>query len=121
MQLPADQDVYHITVMWLRDQGHDVVTAMDLGMQRAADEELLNKAEEAGRLFITRDKDFASLVFLRAAESAGVILLRMMPLVVEEVHRELARLFSAHNHDELSRAFCVVEPHRYRIRRLPAR
>jgi len=115
----VDQDVYHVTVEWLRKEGHDVVTAKEVGMQRAADQDLLKKARGMDRLFLTRDKDFGTLVFLRASESAGVILLRIMPMVVDEVHQELRRLFEEHKKEELGRVFCVVEPHRHRIRRLP--
>ena len=119
MQFLADQDVYHITVEWLREEGEDVVTAKELGMQRATDEVLLKKARELDRLFLTRDKDFGALVFLKAVESSGVILLRVTPMTVDEVHRELQRLLGEHKEEELKRSFCVVEPHRYRIRRLP--
>jgi hypothetical protein len=67
MKLLADQDIYRITIEWLRKKGHNVVTAKDLGMARAADEELLEKANEMGRLFLTTD--IPDLVFgvLRSA------------------------------------------------------
>jgi hypothetical protein len=39
-------------------------------------------------------------------------------MVTEEVHRELHRLLEEHGEDELRSVFCVVEPHRHRIRRL---
>jgi len=37
----------------------------------------------------------------------------------EEVHRELERFFEEHKEEELKGLFCVVEPGRHRIRRLP--
>jgi len=118
MRLLTDQDVYQITVAQLREWGHDVVTARELGMQRAADEDLLRKAGETERLFVTRDKDFGALVFLKEEFSAGVILLRVTPPTIEDIHRELHRLFQEHSEEELRHLFCVVEPHRHRIRRL---
>ena len=54
--------------------GHDVVTAKELGMEQAADEELLQEAKRLDRRLLTRDKDFWALVFLRRELSAGVIL-----------------------------------------------
>jgi len=51
MRFLVDQDVYHVTVEWLRKEGHDVVTAKDVGMQRAADQDLLKKARGVDRLF----------------------------------------------------------------------
>ena len=84
----------------------------------ATDENLLAKAIETKRLLITRDKDFGALVFLKEELSAGVILLRVTPASVEEVHWELHRIFQEHTEEELMHHFCVVEPHRYRIRSL---
>ncbi|MCK4579789.1 MAG: DUF5615 family PIN-like protein [Dehalococcoidia bacterium] len=119
MRFLADQDIYYVTIKWLRREGHDVVTAKDLGMQRAADEDLLKKAREMDRLFITRDKDFGALVFLKEALSAGVVLLRVTPVTVEEVHQEIDRLFQEHAEEDLRGLFCVVEPNRHRIRKNP--
>jgi predicted nuclease of predicted toxin-antitoxin system len=121
MRFLADHDVYAVTVEWLRQQSHDVVTAKDLGMQRAADEDLLAKAKELDRLFLSRDKDFGALVFLHAAGSSGVIFLRVTPITVEEVHNELHRLLNERTEEELKTLYCVVEPHRHRIRHLPRR
>ena len=118
MRLLANQDIYSLTIEWLRKEGHDIVTARELEMQRAADEELLRKARETDRLFLTRDKDFGGLVFLYKGVSAGVIFLRITPATVQEVHQELNRLFQEHNREELRDLFCVVQPHRYRIRRI---
>ena len=118
MRLLVDQDVYRITVEQLRKWGHDVVTAKEIGLQRATDKDLLRKAIEMNRLFVTRDKDFGALVFLEESLSNGVILLRIAPTTVEDVHHELYRLFKEHNEDELKNLFCVVESHRHRIRHL---
>jgi hypothetical protein len=49
----ADQDVYVLTLRFLRDLGHDVVTAAELGLSRAADTDLLSRAAEQGRILAT--------------------------------------------------------------------
>ena len=92
MRFLADHDVYFITVQELRHAGHDVVTAKELQMQAADDIELLAKAKALDRVFISRDKDFGSLVFLHALTSPGVIFLRISPIEVGAVHRVLHRL-----------------------------
>ena len=119
MRLLVDQDVYRMTIDQLKEWGHDVVTARKIGMQRAEDEDLLKKAKECSRLFVTRDKDFGMLVFFKKEISTGVVFLRMTPVTVEAVHRELNRLLEKHTEEELAHLFCVVEPHRHRIRQLP--
>jgi predicted nuclease of predicted toxin-antitoxin system len=118
MRLLIDQDIYKITMDHLREWGHDLLTAKELGLQQASDEDLLKRAQGENRLLITRDKGFGGLVFLHKELSTGVILLRMTPVSAEEVHHELHRLLEEHAEDELRNVFCVVEPHRHRIRRL---
>jgi predicted nuclease of predicted toxin-antitoxin system len=116
VKLLADQDVYDVTIKWLRGKGHDVVTAKELGLERASDEELLRKAKERGRIMLTRDKGFGALVFLKPEKAPGVILVRGSPGTIEEVHRELSGSLK-----NTRRKFCVVEPGRHRIRRWPRR
>jgi len=118
MRFLVDQDVYFITVQLLRECGHDVVTASELGMQRAPDLEMLKQAAKSHRLLMTRDKGFGSLVFLGEVSSAGVILLRITPTVIASVHKQLYRLLSEHSEEELHSIFCIVEPYRYRLRHI---
>ena len=115
-QFLADQDVYFITIRFLREHGFDVITASELHMQQATDVALLQKAKELNRLLITRDKDYGALIFLRDDVKTGVILLRIMPTNIEEVHSRLLKLLKNHSFKELMRNFCVVEPARYRLR-----
>lgn len=118
MKILADQDVYRLTVEQLKQWGHDVITAKELGIHKSPDEELLKAGRKTRRLLITRDKDFGSLIFLRTQESVGVILLRMGPKTIDRVHSELHRLFHEQDEEILKKSFCVVESKRYRIRRL---
>lgn len=117
MKFMLDQDVYAITARFLRDFDHDIVTADDLRASRAADEELLAIAHEHTRLFMTRDRDFGSLVFVREL-GAGIIYLRMLPSTINAVHVELARVLQSYSEEELHKAFVVVEPGRHRFRRI---
>jgi len=119
MRFLTDHDVYFVTVMWLRREGHEVITAKELGMHEANDVDLLAKAKALDRLFVSRDKDFGALVFFHAETSPGVLFLRMIPSEIEEVHRQLQRLLREQPETVLKESFSVVESHRYRIRRLP--
>lgn len=117
MRFLTDQDVYFSTITFLREWGNDVVTAKELNMDRAKDEELLLKAKELSRIFVTRDKDFGALVFLREI-NCGVIPLRMTPSTLEDTHNELKYLLSEHKEEKLNQYFSVVEPNRHRIRKI---
>jgi predicted nuclease of predicted toxin-antitoxin system len=120
MRLLLDQDVYAITARFLSSLGHDVVRAVQIGLTQASDEELLQVAQRQGRIFVTRDRDFGGLVFVKAL-GAGVLYLRILPATQSAVHSELERVLQVYGEAELSRAFVVIEPNGHRIRRLPAR
>ena len=119
MRLLADQDVYVITVRFLRGLGHEVVTASEMGMSRSADAELLLAAQADRRLFVTRDRDFGGLVFVQSSK-AGVLYLRALPSTLQAVNNELGRVLKIYDEKELLVAFVVVESGRHRIRRVAA-
>lgn len=119
MKLFIDHDVYGITVEFLKSQGHDVVCAKEVGLSKASDEELLTWARGNQRILVTRDKGFGALVFVNRIENEGVILLRIDPTIIEIIHKELSLFFSKHSDQDFHNCFCVIEPHRHRIRKIP--
>ena len=116
MRLLADQDVYAATIAFLRDLGHEVTAAAELGLARAEDAALLRVAHERDRILLSRDRDFGRLVFAEGA-GAGVIYLRVLPSTQNAVHAELERVLTFYSEQELQDSFVVVEPGRHRIRR----
>lgn len=117
MRLLTDQDVYAVTVRFLQQAGHDVVTAGQLAMSRASDSDLLQAAKSDRRILVTRDRDYGALVFVEGL-STGVIYLRMTASTIALVHSELSRVLTLYSESELLTAFVVVEPGRHRLRRL---
>jgi predicted nuclease of predicted toxin-antitoxin system len=113
----ADQDVYALSTRFLRGLGHDVITAAEVGMSRAADTVLLGRASQEGRIFVTRDKDFGALVFVERL-GKGVILLRTSPSTLRAAHEELRRVLETYSEADLASAFVVVEPGQHRFRKL---
>lgn len=117
MKLLLDQDVWASTARFLRDLGHDVTLAAEIGCAQADDSELLEIARRQDRIFLTRDRDFGGLVFVKRLGS-GVIYLRILPSNVESTHQELELVLNSFSEDELKQAFVVVEPGRHRFRKL---
>jgi len=118
MNFLTDQDVYAMTSRFLSGLGHDVVTAAQLGLAQAEDFELLRVAQDQGRIFVTRDRDFGGLVFVLGS-GAGVVYLRILPSTQNAVHAELERILTLYDEQELQGSFVVIEPGRHRIRRHP--
>ncbi len=117
MRLLLDQDVYEITARFLISLGLDVIRVADLGMAKATDEENLTKAGETNRIFVTRDRDYGNLVFIKKIKS-GVLYLRVLPSTIPEVHAELERILERYSEEDLRSAFVVVEAGRHRFRKI---
>jgi predicted nuclease of predicted toxin-antitoxin system len=117
MRLLLDHDVFAVTWRYLVGLGHDAVRVGDIGMWRAADEDLLKLAAEQDRILVTRDRDYGGLVFVKSL-GAGVLYLRMLPSTQDAVHAELERVLTLYSQTELKNAFVVVEPGGHRIRKM---
>jgi len=74
VKLLLDQDVYEATARFLIDLRHDVLRVREIGMAQASDEENLKKALELSRIFVTRDRDYGNLVFVKKIRN-GVLYL----------------------------------------------
>jgi len=114
-----DQDVYAVTGRFVAELGHDVETVSRLGLAAADDSVLLKYAQDHDRIFVTRDRDFGALVFLRRA-GPGVAYLRMSPATTNAVHKELKIVLRRYSEADLRKAFVVVEPGRHRYRTFAA-
>ncbi|MBN1535714.1 MAG: DUF5615 family PIN-like protein [Anaerolineales bacterium] len=117
MKLLLDQDVYLVTQHFLIGLGHDVVNAAQLGLSQAEDEILILIAQDQGRIFITCDKDFGNLVFVKAI-GKGVLFLRMVSSTQDFVHKELAKVLNQYPEQELSNSFVVIDKNGHRIRKI---
>jgi predicted nuclease of predicted toxin-antitoxin system len=117
VKLLLDQDVYGMTAKFLDMANLDVVSVAQLGLSRAKDTEVLSTAQSQGRILITRDRDYGSLVFVQSL-GAGVIYLRILPSNVNAVHKELMRVIEKYSAEELSNAFVVIEANGHRFRKV---
>lgn len=115
MRFLVDQCVYQTTIRFLRELGHDLVTAKELGLQRAADAPLLAKAVELSRIFLTRDLDFANLRDYPPASTAGIIILRIRPATADRVHAVLNEFLTL-GVSPIG-ALVIVDRNKYRVRR----
>jgi predicted nuclease of predicted toxin-antitoxin system len=112
----ADQDVYQVTIRFLRENGHDVLTAREANLSRAEDITVMLHASEDNRILVTRDRDFGHLV-VRRDLMAGVLYLRSTPVALDSIHTELAQILETYSEEQLRSAFIVVEPGRHRYRK----
>ncbi len=109
----ADVNIEKAIVDYLSEKAYDVKWVPDYDCE-LLDEELLNLANDEGRILITNDKDFGELVFLQKKLSAGIILIRVKGQKVEhkvKLLRKLLRNYKA----KLLNNFVIITEKRFRF------
>lgn len=117
MRLLVDQNVPRDVVRRLREEEYDVIWAQT-AYPGAADEVLLDRAQQEGRVVLTFDTDFGTLAFRRdLPASCGIILFRLTlasPSIVAGTVLQTIR-----SRDDWEGHFSVVSDSKIRMRPLP--
>ena len=121
MKFLLDMPVSTKTMAWLRNSGFDAVHAREIGLAKASDTDILNRARREERIVITMDLDFPLILSLSQSDHPGVILLRLYDPRPDSIHKLLSALFQTYSETILYHSIAVIEDHRIRIRKLPIR
>ena len=94
MRLVLDQGVPHDAATLLRSLGYDCMHVGEIGMSKAADEEILAFSLGRNAVVVTLDADFHAILAVSGAQGPSVIRIRLQglgaPKVVEVVRKVLA-------------------------------
>lgn len=113
----ADEDVYAITVRWLRATAHDVLFVCETSQRGVSDERIWDWARQEGRILVTRDKGFGRRFVASAPPRQGVVLIRGQYQEMLAIHQTWATALAAEPAEVLASALLVVQAGRYRLRR----
>jgi predicted nuclease of predicted toxin-antitoxin system len=116
MKFLIDECVGHGIAQWLREQGHDAVSILEVS-PGISDDMVLSKAFNEARILVTMDKDFGDIVFRSNKDHCGIILLRVSNWRSEHKIRILSNILSHHMH-ELESNFIVATEQSVRIVRM---
>jgi predicted nuclease of predicted toxin-antitoxin system len=86
MNILVDENIPNMTVLALRQAGHDVLDVRGTQYEGAADETIWQIATEQRRLLITTDKGF---VQRREEAHAGILVVRLKRPTGVEIHRRV--------------------------------
>jgi len=98
----------------LRARGHDVVRAAEIGMARADDREIIERASADNRILVTLDEHFGNWAVLPLSVHAGVIRLKVHPPSVANVLPVLHACLSRNAQRDFRNRLLIVDTRRER-------
>jgi predicted nuclease of predicted toxin-antitoxin system len=119
MRFLANMGISPVTVEFLRDLGHDAVHLHDLGFDRWADANILDKAREEGWVVLTSDLDFGDLLAASQAALPSVVIFRLRDMRPANVNAHLLAMLEQHADDLIQGVVVSVAERNLRLRRLP--
>jgi len=119
MKLLLDQGLPRSAAEFLRIGGMDTVHVGEVGFAAAADESILELGRQQGRIVVTLDADFHTILALSGADSPSVIRIRIEGLRGTELAYLLQDVLAGCGADLEKGAAVVVQVGRIRVRHLP--
>lgn len=119
MKFLIDMPVTPDAVPHLRAAGHDAIHAVDLGLSRSPDSQVLEVARREERVIVTADLDYPRLIALHQADRPGVVLFRGGAYSDTEMLALLDRVLAQASALDLGHSIVVVDRTRIRRRALP--
>jgi predicted nuclease of predicted toxin-antitoxin system len=119
MRFLANAGVSPKTVDFLNQLGHEAVHVRTLGLERAADRVLIDRALADSSVVVTFDLDFGDILALGVLDKPSVIICRLTDERADSVNRHLATVLGERLAELESGALILVEDTRYRVRKLP--
>ena len=118
MRFLIDANLPRSLVGAIRQLGHGVEFARDIGLASAPDEAIFARARDSGAAIVTRDLDFADIRLYPPEQYAGIVVIRVSDdLQAAEIVRVAISFFQTSTFiDNLPGRLAIVEPDRVRIR-----
>lgn len=117
IRFPVAQNLSPKTTEFIRSLGWEAQDLRGLGMVGASDDELYEFAASGEWVLLTYDLDF-SRRFVADKRLPGLVLLRVHPQTVENLHPVIEDLLQRVKPEEMLGAIVTVNSRHYRLRRV---
>ena len=94
----------------LKDEGHDVLRASEVGQARADDYQILQKVIDENRILVTLDEHFGDWVILPLSKHSGVIRLKINPTTSKNAIKLLLPFLRLHSSDQFKNYLVILSP-----------
>ena len=109
MRFLADAGVSPKTVDFLKQRGHEAVHVRTLGLQRAGDPQLVERARADASVVLTFDLDFGEILALGVLDKPSVIIFRLGDERPDSVNQHLSPVLAERLADLESGALILIE------------
>ena len=112
LKLYLDQMLRLDVAQALRNEGHDVMRASEVGQARADDYEILQKAIAENRILVTLDEHFGDWVILPLSKHPGVIRLKINPTTSKNAINLIIPFLRLHSLEQFRNHLVILSPKR---------
>ena len=117
MKFLVDADLPRSVAKILISLGHDAIDIRDIKPLATTDTVIYRSIKEQNRILVTRDLDFSNILLYPPPADAGIIVLRVHLLSVNEIIDIVKDLIKRIPEKELIGSLIVARKRRYRLRR----
>ena len=89
MKFLTDENVYTQMVEAIRSLSHDVLDIKEQNLFSMPDPDIIQMAQNTGRILITNDKDFSNILNYPPSQYQGIIVLRLSRLTINGAIKRL--------------------------------
>ena len=119
MNFLLDMGLAQRTALFLRTQGYDAIHLREQGLQRLADEQIIQKALAEDRIILTHDLDFSRIVALSRGQYPSVITFRLADMRAPAVNQYLQEVLARFAAELTAGALISITEQTIRVRKLP--
>jgi predicted nuclease of predicted toxin-antitoxin system len=117
VKIKADENISASGVNLLRENGHDVATVREQGLNGSPDDHIFRVCTSEQRILVTLDRDFGHVPRFPPQESAGIVILELGgPASQRLLHDRLRDFLYVGASRSVDGELWIVEPGRVRVR-----